>query len=528
MCINKYVKWTLVSLYILLLLGCSNTSATIPKIKVENNSIKTFQVFTYAKILFTLNKKNSNTTFLESYEYDMDYYSDEKEWNTHLVTYKNHPTQILGCIKVALYFGNGIYKNCSNETDLSLNLSEEDIKKVRNNLIYNVNKEFIEAGHDTYKLEKLLAKFHSAPQDEDVLQHKLIHRLEAIYKSKPTASNYFKLHNLIDNYYSAFYDLSLPNSKNNRINYYKKMKHEYLIKAYRLSKNTEERRLIKQAALNYTDFVGFGNFVDSASDIAGYKHFLRQFGLTPNQKMITNNSAVYYYLDQKKGKLRDIDTIDKLIKSDYYNDVLKHKIPKVSTGYSNDTYYFKLEYNVANERTSFRYTFVPVCKFIKRTMKVEDLGFFEVFGTGGMAESKNVTYNVYSCNLKKTDIRKIKYFEHKLGINDFSKVLNKAPWNKYEVINKTYNQASHVPPVSTFSDTRNNTSSSSSAQNYTCTFKCKGVDGIKSSVNVSESSNHRAQIKSAKLANRWCKDSGFSEGVLSQWGTGSTDCTKRY
>ncbi len=71
------------------------------------------------------------------------------------------------------------------------------------------------------------------------------------------------------------------------------------------------------------------------------------------------------------------------------------------------------------------------------------------------------------------------------------------------------------------------TKKSSGNKNYICTFKCK--DGLKlsGSVSVYESSNHRAQLKSEKMANTWCRKNGSPEGVLNQWGTGETDCVER-
>ena len=65
-------------------------------------------------------------------------------------------------------------------------------------------------------------------------------------------------------------------------------------------------------------------------------------------------------------------------------------------------------------------------------------------------------------------LRKIKYLEQQLGTNEFSKILNKAPWIKYEVIGKTYNKATYKAPVST---NISNTSTQKISSNKGCAYK---------------------------------------------------------
>lgn len=325
---------------------------------------------------------------------------------------------------------------------------------------------------------------------------------------------------------SAFYSTDWDEESEANKRRYKKLKITYLIKAYDLSKDKLERELIRNTAYSYSDFVGFNNLVDVSSDVNTYASFLKHFGLSVNQKMVRRHSEVLYYLDSKKGKL-DINTIEKLLHSSYYKNILSHKIPEVTTGYDNGKYYFKLDYYVSGEKLSYKYTFVPKCKYINTTTKVEDLGFFEVFGTGGTAESKNVTYNVYSCNLKQSDRNKILSFENKLGIDNFSKVLDTAPWTKYETIAKTYNKATyHAPITSQHSVPDRQGNESVSDNRYICTYTCKGINEVENKVQVYGKYNNDAQLKSEKIAKNYCWDT-FHTTVVNKWGSGETKCTKQ-
>jgi len=433
------------------LTGCANNES-FETIKINTkDSTEFINILSRAQIMFAITKKTGKVKFLEALRYDTDYYDDEKEWKENVVGYGNKSDVILGCIDVDeynMFGGKGLYRNCRSNNEYKLtDVSKIDMIKVLHGVRYDINKEYEKSKNNIVKAEKLLSKFHLSPTEVDTLQIQLIHHLEAYYKQHKSSTNYFKLHNLIYNYYSAFYTTDWDKKSEANKKYQKNRQHQYLIKAYQLSTDKREKEMIRNMAMSYSDFLGFDNFVDSSNDVDGYKAFLKYFGIKANQKMIRHHSEVYYYLDNKSGKL-DIDTIDKLLKSSYYRNVLMHKTPNVSTGYSNEEYYFQLKYNVSNEIMKYKYAFKPVCKYLKTTTQVEDLGFFEVFGTGGMAESKNVTYKVYSCNLKQSDRKKIISFENKLGIDDFSKVLNTAPWTKYVPIAKSYNKSTYIPPAS--------------------------------------------------------------------------------
>ena len=95
------------------------------------------------------------------------------------------------------------------------------------------------------------------------------------------------------------------------------------------------------------------------------------------------------------------------------------------------------------------------------------------------------------------------------------------------------NASTSIPPLSTPTDS--STPKTKTFGNYECTFKCFKFGGIlglgkkgspNNSINVSASSNNNAQVKSHTQAKKICNKMGY-DGVLSQWGTGSTDCSSK-
>lgn len=174
--------------------------------------------------------------------------------------------------------------------------------------------------------------------------------------------------------------------------------------------------------------------VHSVKDIPRFVKYMRSQGFK------TPKSYCFEFL-----RLTDFGehvSITNLLNSIEYKYALQYIKPKCSADGSE--YGFNIIINYANSKT-FQYKFPLVCKYKKRTTKVEDLGFFEVFGTGGMAESKNVTYDVYSCTLRKSDISKIQRLEKVLHTHVFSQAMADSPWHKYVVVGKTYNKATYIP-----------------------------------------------------------------------------------
>lgn len=154
-------------------------------------------------------------------------------------------------------------------------------------------------------------------------------------------------------------------------------------------------------------------------------------------------------------------TATNFLNSIEYKYALQYINPKC-TAYGSE-YGFHIKINYADSKV-FQYKFPLACKYKRRTTKVEDLGFFEVFGTGGTAESKNVTYDVYRCKLGKSDISKVKRLEKGLHTRVFSKVLADAPWDKYVVVGKTYNKATYRPSNVTYDGSTQKESSGGSSK----------------------------------------------------------------
>ncbi len=198
----------------------------------------------------------------------------------------------------------------------------------------------------------------------------------------------------------------------------------------------------------------FSKTVNSRQDIPKFIKYQKNKGL--------NNISDYYFAFLTLPDFGRNVTMSNYFNTLEYKYVLKNIKPTCVAKGNKDSFYIATMYM---DRKVFKYDFPIHCQYKRSTTKLKNLGFFEVFGTGGMAESKNVSYDVYSCSPRKSDVRKIKQFEKRLGTKEFSKVLAQAPWEKYVYTGKTYNKATYRPPVSSSSSENVNTSSSS-GNNY--------------------------------------------------------------
>jgi hypothetical protein len=193
----------------------------------------------------------------------------------------------------------------------------------------------------------------------------------------------------------------------------------------------------------------FSKTVNSRQDIPKFIKYQKNKGL--------NNISDYYFAFLTLPDFGRNVTMSNYFNSLEYKYVLKNIKPTCVAKGNKDSFYVATMYM---DRKVFKYDFPIHCQYKRSTTKLKNLGFFEVVGTGGMAESKNVSYDVYSCSPRKSDVRKIKQFEKRLGTKEFSKVLAQAPWEKYVYTGKTYNKATYRPPVSSSSSENVNTSSS--------------------------------------------------------------------
>jgi len=207
-------------------------------------------------------------------------------------------------------------------------------------------------------------------------------------------------------------------------------------------------------------------------------------------------------------------TLNNFLSSKEYKYSLKYQHPSISSIRNRSTYGLMLNYGLKK----IKLTSKASCKSTGSTTSE--------FGCGLLWANTCVgTYAHYKCKANIAQLSKIEK-----TLRGSTKVASgfKGGWkynyetSRYTKVNNYANAASRN--YAQAENSSSNKSSSSSYRTYNCTFKCKGGLRLKGSVNVNAKSNHRAQIKSAKIANKQCKNLGSPDGVLSQWGTGSTDC----
>ena len=227
-------------------------------------------------------------------------------------------------------------------------------------------------------------------------------------------------------------------------------------------------------------------------------------------------------------------TIDNFFNSIEYKYVLKE------LGYTLKYRSIGQKYNVVltpnGDGKEIIFSFNANCQFSNTMTQRENVGFFEGFGSGGATE-KDVSYNVEQCKpLKSQDKSKIYNLYASSNQLDAFNQLKNATWSYKIKTGQSYianTNINHTPPVTASED--KDKPIQSKFGNYECTFKCYkygGVTGLgkngssSTSVNISASSNNEAQKKSHDYAKKLCHKMGY-DGVLSQWGTGSTDCSSK-